>query len=629
MSVAERAPATHQNIAPPSIDTGNSAVCFQSAGQVVTVLSKLDRHFHDNTDLAYFTKHAVAEYAAKRETQIVTVVVTKDSASITEDDATKHLHIQGQDYIVTIGDLRDGRTQMEHINRIIERLKYLQAVMVMLSTTDMLGTSQAVGKQMGGLNAKVKQVQKLGMKLEQFTKIVAQTQKEGKPIPAEVLKPVVAQLNRLNTSANPPEIRKIVQTMLTQVKELRQLPVMRQDVGVAQASKTQLHVRTMHNVMAKPEARFKVPLRLVVSKDTPQQPSVPAVVSEPVKQTRHYTVLTPALAEQIQPRTIISANVGRAIRPQPIPSQLASDSRFHIVPQQLVKVIETRQINAPVIAQVSERTNITQRTTPRFSVIVNNIKQAPVLTTLAKVSSLISTPTTALRQNDMQISNLAVVPPVVHGSQPITQTASLQPVVAQTVTVQVNSNSVSTNPVAEAQPRQTQEVRHSTETTVIPKHSEPQRSVTSPNTTSYRLQPRQDTPRATETVQMPSIERHARLQQPAKPEGESKRIPKTTTSILQQFKDCGCGHCADKAKALSGTRNSPIASPRTAGFAAQDTNRSKPATNAAAEFRPACEGMCLCADKKQKATATQEIATGEREFGRRTRRASAPQANAA
>lgn len=728
MSVAERAPATHANIAPPSIDVGNAAaICFQSAGQVVTVLGKLDQHFYDNTDLADFTKRAVAEYAAKRETQIVAVVVTKNNASIAEDDATTHLSVEGQDYAVTIGDLRDGRTQMDHINRVIERLKYLQAVMVMLSTTDMLGTSQAVGKQMGGLNAKVQQVQKLGVKLEQFSKLVAQAQQEGKPLPAEALKPMVSQLNRLNTSANPPEIRKIVQTMLTQVKELRQLPIMRQDVGVAQATKTQLHIATKNDITVKTETRFKVPLTLVVSKDVAQQPHTPIVSSEPVKVTRHFTVLNPARTQQIHTRIVSAANVNQAARTQPVTSQVANDNRFRVVPQQLAKAIETRQVTAPV----AERASIALTTTQRFSVVTDSIKQAPVLTTLAQASSAVSTPITTLPQRNAQISNGAVAQPVAPASQmiaqavrqaepvqaapvqtvtvqtpnvvpssdatvvpsvqatPVVQQINNQPVEAKAPTAQPNTSGVRTNPVAEAQPQRIQETQRSVEAARTNTHSEPQRSGTVPDGTTARSEPSQPVqpvsrlggtqnggveerivapnpdndnptlrepqfrqapadkakqsgaegrrePSTDETARLRTGDRNLPPQQPPKQEGDEKKDPKKTPPVVDQFNKCGqktC-QCANQQAEPSTRTNQPVSAPYSS-----DTGKAidpvvvpikDQIKGAAVETCAGGPNCPLCGPGSNAKTDTAaQLPVGEREFGRRTRRASAPQANAA
>lgn len=699
MSVAERAPALHQDTEPASMDTGSAAaaICFQSAGQVVTVLGKLDRHFHDNTDLASFTKRAVAEYAAKRETQIIAVVVTKDSASITEDDAATQLTVDGEHYAVTIGDLRDGRTQMDHINRVIERLKYLQAVMVMLSTTDMLGTSQAVGKQMGGLNAKVQQVQKLGVKLEQFSKMAAQAQKEGKSLPAEALKPILAQLNRLNTSANPPEIRKIVQTMLAQVKELRQLPIMREAVVLTQISKTQLHLATKNVAPVKTEARFKVPLKLVASKDVAQHPRIPVATSEPAKVTRHFTVLTPARTEQIHTRIVSAANVNQAARVQPITSQATNDNRFRVVPQQLVKAIETRQVTAPVTAPVTDRANSVPIATQRFSVVTDAVKQAPVLATLVQVSSVVSAPITALPQSNTQINNIAVVQPAAKASQivqqpiqqaapqtvqtvtvqapnvvpsnsaavvPTVQTApavqqlNSQPVESKAPTAQPNSNGVSSNPVAEAQPQPVNKFGRAPDAAIVekgtqnggvaerfgtpnPDNDNPTRDPQSRQAPADKGKPSTNAegrsePSADDTARHPTVDRNAKLQQPSTQEGDEKKDPKKTPTVIEQFNKCGqktC-QCANKPVEPSARANQPASAPYSSDTGkAIDTvvvpikDQIKGAAEETCGGGPNCP-LCGPGPNAKTDTSTQ-LPIGEREFGRRTRRASAPQANAA
>ncbi|MDX1922454.1 MAG: hypothetical protein SFW65_04935 [Alphaproteobacteria bacterium] len=431
MSVAISAPALHHDIEPTGADAGNNAaaVCFQSAGQVVTVLGKLDRHFHDNSDLARFAKRAVAEYAAKRDTQIVSVVVTKDILDMDADNA-KQITIGDEHYAVTIGDLRDGRSQMDHINRVIERLKYLQAVMVMLSTTDMLGTSQAVGKQMGGLNAKVQQVQKLGVKLEQFSKQVTQAQKEGKPIPAEALKSILTQLNRLNTAANPPEIRKIAQAMAVQVKELRQLPIMRQALIQTQNAKTQLHIEARNDAPIKTETRFKIPLKLLANKDAAGQPLEITTGTEPVKVTRHFIVLTPTRSEQIHTRIVGASNINQAARVQHTVAPAKNDNRFRAIQQPIMKPVEARQtaITAP------ERANVTPTTTQRFTVVSNTVKQAPVLTTLAQTGQA-TVQYAAAQSTSHVVQQPSIIPQVVQHSpqQAVQQTAQHVPQTQQPI----------------------------------------------------------------------------------------------------------------------------------------------------------------------------------------------------
>jgi hypothetical protein len=106
----------------------------------------------------------------------------------------------------------------------------MKIVLVMLSTTDMLGTQQVVGNQIAQQSALVQQVQRLGRQIDGLTqKITNGLEKNEALSPKYInqsLKNIIKQLGRLQSPANPPQMQPLIRLMLDQVKDLpRQLPI--------------------------------------------------------------------------------------------------------------------------------------------------------------------------------------------------------------------------------------------------------------------------------------------------------------------------------------------------------------------------------------------------------------------
>ncbi len=360
---------------PANIQEYCAAICFQSVGQVVTVLGKIGRHF-ENEAVAVFAKQAVAEYAAKENAQLVAVTILQDAGVDAPDDARLFTH-DGQHYAISIGNLADERTQMGHLIRVMERLKYLQAVMVMLSTTDMLGTSQALGKHMGGMTQRLQQVQKIGLQLEKLTSRIEEAKKRNQPLSQKVfekqLTRLLTQMQKLQAGA-PPELRRVLQTMIAQVKEMRQWPALSMTQRLAV---TPLKVVEKHDAAPKADHRFKtqpakLALKVVEGRHTMPLPVNRAAVIGRVTPNQFY--ILPSVITKI------------AVQTKP-----ANDNRFRVANSMVTRVVANaaRKINAPT--QIAKH-GVQMPNQRRFTAL-NVVPKLPVALTVPAVIARAATST--------------------------------------------------------------------------------------------------------------------------------------------------------------------------------------------------------------------------------------------
>lgn len=331
-----------------------ASICFQAAGQIVTVLGQIERHFGKRA-VASFAQQAVAEYCTKQDVQLVAVTIL-ENANHEEQDAVPHYTEGENHYAIVIGNLADDRTRMDHLSRVMERLKYLQAVMVMLSTTDMLGTSETLGKHMGGMTAQLHKVQKLGVQLEKLNQRIEEAKRKNQPLSQKVferhLTRLTTQLLALQGGAAP-ELRRVLQTMLAQIKEMRQWPKFAPPQTLQKNTAVPLRMVIKNDAVLKNERRIKIqPQKLALRVVDGARPAI--TLSN--QMVRRGTV---AHAFRIPVKTL--SRVAEQIRP-------ANGNRFRVAPRTLSRMAENISPRAFGQQHVARQGHVTPRQA-RFSAL--------------------------------------------------------------------------------------------------------------------------------------------------------------------------------------------------------------------------------------------------------------------
>ncbi|NDE91300.1 MAG: hypothetical protein EB059_09245 [Alphaproteobacteria bacterium] len=221
--------------------TDEVELAFQATGQLQVVRSKIQneipRIFPEQASV--FVKafdDLVTDHAIDNKARHLDVMVSDAEGFSEAPEGAQRVTHNGTSVFVYVASVEnfDTRGQTELM---LKRLEYMQALLVMLSTTDQAGSSQVLGKEMGRQSAVVMQIKQLNAKIDTI-KVGLKSQLDGKANSVNVAQQVQAlakDIAKIQASATSPLVKQTLAAMLKSVQSMAtDFPALKTMTGPAQ-----------------------------------------------------------------------------------------------------------------------------------------------------------------------------------------------------------------------------------------------------------------------------------------------------------------------------------------------------------------------------------------------------------